>query len=545
MKPEQWERIFKLCADTLDQSVSRRTKFLDEVCAGNELLRQEIVSLLAYEGQAEGFMETPPGDVVAAALVERQNLLQRELKMKYYCPKCGYQPDNQAQTACPAHNVPLLRDTYNLVGQVLDNKYCIEVPVGEGGFGIVYRAKHVILGRREALKILRPDLAHEGPKVIELFKKEGEITSQLEHDNIAQVHDAGCDRGFFYIAMQWLEGYTLADELATSGQLSFERIANILHQIVFALEEAHAKGIVHRDLKPSNIFLIKKEDQLEQVKVIDFGIAKVLSNAEASKNSIVAGTPLYASPEQLQSEEIIDRRADIYSLGIILYEMLTGKLPFNADPEDERMPPKPRRSPQPLHEILTDVPSALEKLVKSMLAKKPNQRPSSASEISIRFDKVLENWKRAKAVTVASQAPISPKRAFAWYLVITAGVLLFIGALIMFPRIPEILEVPRKTPPPLASPMSFSKPVSDTMIASSPVALTIPSPAPKPPLSDRQRVTKLLSDIKELEKTGVKAKEQEALRLCKDALKIDPGNPEIKKIRERIKKTLETGNRNR
>jgi len=332
-------------------------------------------------------MEAPPGDVAAGWLAQKQTRAQGEAKMKYYCPKCDYSA--RILESCPKHNIQLLPDFYSLVGRSLGQR-CVDAPVGEGGFGVVYRAHHLTIGRKEALKILKPEIVPKGPKMIERFKKEAMMAGQL-HDNIADVYDAGCDEGFFYIAMQWLEGHTLEEEITESAPLNFKRTADLLKQIATALKAIHDAKIIHCDLKPSNIFIVRKPDGSEQVKVLDFGIGKMISETESARVTALLGTLAYMSPEQLRENERIDGRADIYALGVILYEMLAKTLPFTATSLLEWIEQKRNASPRPLHTLRPDAPAEVEKLVNDMLAADPSQRPRDASEIPVLFENALES----------------------------------------------------------------------------------------------------------------------------------------------------------
>jgi eukaryotic-like serine/threonine-protein kinase len=188
----------------------------------------------------------------------------------------------------------------------------------------VYTAQQIGVGRRVAFKILLPHLASNAQHVANLFEREAKTAGQLSHENIATIFDAGYTTDeIAYIAMEWVDGQTLEDEIAQHGHLTLERTATILRQICAALDLAHSKLIIHRDLKPSNIMLSRRQDGQEQVKVLDFGLAKLANEAKDVLVSTAVGTPHYASPEQFQTGAEIDARTDIYALGVTLYQMLT------------------------------------------------------------------------------------------------------------------------------------------------------------------------------------------------------------------------------
>jgi len=282
------------------------------------------------------------------------------------------------------------RDPYRLVGRTFVNKYRIDELVGIGGMGAVYKAYHLALGRIVAIKILKPDFSYSNKKIAELFEREAMVVARLNHENIVAIFDAGwTDEGIAYIVMEWLEGHTLDAEISNHGPLSFERTADILRQVSSALEEAHSHHIIHRDLKPSNIMLTKRQDGRERVKVLDFGIAKVLDTTTGSAVSMIAGTPYYMSPEQVQSGALIDGRADIYSLGVVLFEMLTGTKPFEGGSIYELIKFHADSLPPSLCSMRQDAPKAAEELLNRMMAKTPDHRPQRISEIPQLFDLAL------------------------------------------------------------------------------------------------------------------------------------------------------------
>jgi len=328
--------------------------------------------------------------------------------MKKYCPQCSQKYEDRKLRFCPKDGTPLSLPEPPLVGSTLDNRYRLDSLVGRGGFGLVYCAHHLGLNRRVAFKILKPDVAWECPPAVALFEKEAQMAAHLRHENIVEIFDAGRIGDISYIAMEWLDGRTLDEELEACGRLSFERTAEILRQVSAALAVAHAKRTVHRDLKPSNVMIVKRPDGGEQVKVVDFGVAKVLSSTFGSDVSRAMGTPNYASPEQLKYGAQIDERADIYALGIMLYEMLTVQLPFNAPSVEELIQLKLNSAPQPLRDLLPDAPAAVEGLLLRMIAADPQQRPQKVSEVPALFEaayKMAEPVATAPGTAPAPQAP--------------------------------------------------------------------------------------------------------------------------------------------
>jgi serine/threonine protein kinase/tetratricopeptide (TPR) repeat protein len=274
------------------------------------------------------------------------------------------------------------RDPLGLIGEKL-NRYRIEEFAGKGGMSVVYKARHEIGQYVVAVKVLDPALATD-PKIFEIFLKEARNTATLNHPAIIRINDVDQTQdGWAYLVMEWLDGRVLDDDL-NQGALSVERTADLLDQICAAVEHAHSRGIIHRDLKPGNIMLVEDEHGEEAIRILDFGIAKAL-DATFGTNTQVSGTYNYTSPEQLTKGAVIDRRADIYSLGIILYEVLTGDLPFDADSMPELVKLHCDAVPRPLRQIKSEIPQAIEDVVMKALAKKPADRYQSATELTRAF----------------------------------------------------------------------------------------------------------------------------------------------------------------
>jgi serine/threonine protein kinase len=308
-----------------------------------------------------------------------------------YCPQCQ-QAYQEPQRFCPTDGELLsLRDPYNLVGRTIVEKYHVKALIGIGGMGVVYNAQHLSLDRRVAIKILQPNIAIKNLHTLDLFQKEAKLAARLFHENIVSILDAGRTvDDIAYMVMEWLDGRTLEEELGASGPLSIERAGKILRQIVAALKEAHAQHIIHRDLKPANIMLIRRSAEQDVVKVLDFGIAKLVNDTMGAAVSQIMGTPHYASPEQLQIGVQIDGRSDVYSLGIMLYEMLTGKLPFNASSFQGLVRLHLTAPPPSIRHFRPELPVAIEQLINQLMAKAPEQRPQIAVVPSL-FEQAFEN----------------------------------------------------------------------------------------------------------------------------------------------------------
>ncbi len=278
------------------------------------------------------------------------------------------------------------RDPYGLTGTLLAQRYYLEELVGIGGMSVVYRARHVVTTATVAVKVLKPDLALAQPEMVEIFLKEAKATVGLDHPYIVRVTDAALAAdGLPFLVMEWLAGRTLEAELRQKGPLPVDQVALLLDQIAEALAHAHARGLVHRDVKPSNLMLLTDHRGEPMVKILDFGIAKALAHTADARVSRAMGTWHYASPEQFRLGASIDHRSDIYSLGVVTYQMLTGRLPFEAESVERiiyghlhEAPPAPRL-------FRPDLSGAVEEVLLRALAKNPEDRFSSALEMARAF----------------------------------------------------------------------------------------------------------------------------------------------------------------
>jgi serine/threonine protein kinase len=279
------------------------------------------------------------------------------------------------------------RDPYRLTGETFGGRYHLEEFAGMGSFGAVYRTTDMRVGRTVAVKILKPDLGDDETEVArELFQREALTAGRLMHPHIVAVTDVGEESGFAYLVMEWLEGRTLEQELRTRIPFSPEETASLLAPISDALSAAHDAGVIHRDIKPSNIYIGRRDRPL--VKVLDFGIAKVVTSATAATASRIAGTASYMSPEQITGSRI-DRRTDIYSLGIVLYQMLTGELPFKGESQGHIIQQHIAVTPPSLAEARPDLPPALSQVIGRALGKLPEARQQSAQELYAEFAAAL------------------------------------------------------------------------------------------------------------------------------------------------------------
>jgi serine/threonine protein kinase len=284
-----------------------------------------------------------------------------------------------------------------LPGHILDEKYRIEEKIGSGGFGTVYRGEHIFLHHPVAIKVFRPALGQEGADSLERFRVEGITACRVNHPNAVSVLDFDVSAGSLaYLVMELLEGRSLATQLRTDGTLSPARAAEIACAVCDALAQAHAAGIVHRDIKPSNVFLHGTNgDQV--VKVIDFGIAKLTDESQAAGvetatlSGMFLGTPAYMAPERVFNQPY-DGRADVYSVGVMIYEMVAGRLPFERTTGGHLSLMRMHAVEEPvgLTTIVPDAPSNLEAAVMRAMRKEPEERPTAAQLGSMLRDLLQE-----------------------------------------------------------------------------------------------------------------------------------------------------------
>ncbi|MFO0600583.1 MAG: FHA domain-containing serine/threonine-protein kinase [Myxococcaceae bacterium] len=282
-------------------------------------------------------------------------------------------------------------------GTVIDGRYEVVGKLAAGGMGEVYRAQHVELGKPMAVKVMLPELSND-PEFVARFKREAIAASRIGQQNIVDISDFGrTQNGRFYFVMEYLDGLTLSSLIHREGAQGPERVVNISIQVARALAAAHAQSIVHRDLKPENIMLLQRPGQPDFVKVLDFGVAKVSTGHGQGGHTavgMVVGTPQYMSPEQAKAIPV-DVRSDIYSLGLIIYELICGRPTFSAETPSMLMVKHVVEQPPPFEPgPVTGVPQELEQLVFHMLQKEPDQRPQTMEQVVEVLDSL---WARLKS----------------------------------------------------------------------------------------------------------------------------------------------------
>ncbi len=395
---ERWEQVENIYHAVLERDPAVRTAFLEEACAGDDDLRNEVDSLLKFDGAADKFIETPALQLEAKAIAAEDDFVQEEFPLTEIGP------------------------------------YRIVSIINHGGMGEVFLAVDSRLDRKVAIKLLAKEFTAD-PDRIARFKQEAKTTSALSHPNIVTLFEIGEVSDRQYIVTEFVEGKTLREQIAESHLQPKEAIAIVI-QVLSALDAAHQAGVIHRDIKPENI--VVRKDGL--VKVLDFGIAKLTAAGSDSRGDllttqtgVVMGTASYMSPEQARGQKV-DHRADIFSVGAMLYEMLSGKRPFEGETPADVMAAVLIKDPAPLATVATNVPPSLQRIVERCIEKQPDKRFQTASDLAFSLKEFSASRTLATSggdplVTVQTK-PVVPlkRRGLAPALIIIAVVV--IGALI-------------------------------------------------------------------------------------------------------------------
>jgi serine/threonine protein kinase/ankyrin repeat protein len=418
----EWERVNRLFHEAMERSGEERQEFIARASQNDPALQREIQSLIAACEDDDGFLDNSP---LGKSLFRQMGGWQRQFidALKSHAGKGSPRADR-------------------LAGQLLDGKYEIEALCGQGGMGAVYRATHVGTGRRVAVKVIAPELAGDS-EFIERFRREAKTIGLLRHPNIVNVTDFGVTgdgaRTVAYLVMEYLEGQTLAERLKNRRPMPVNETISILSQTCAAMDEAHRLGILHRDLKPENIWLEPLGANGSNVKILDFGIARLqdafplndpdtppelgerplrpqpfsiteeetlrlnYTARQMSRFGSLMGTPKYMSPEQCRGERL-DKSSDIYSLGVIAYQMLTGEPPFTGT-TPELLTRHREAAPAPLREKRRDISAGVDVVVRQALAKDKNDRPATAGAFAFQLQlrSAGNRWIRLQADTLNSQ----------------------------------------------------------------------------------------------------------------------------------------------
>jgi serine/threonine protein kinase len=319
---------------------------------------------------------------------------------------CGSDPGSP-RVAPAASSAPAVAP-----GTVVGNVRVLE-PLATGGMGEVYRGEHVHLGRRVAVKFLHPRLVGS-PDAMARFTAEARAVSRIRHPGVVALFDFGPHEGGAYLVMELLEGETLAERLAATGRLAPARAIDIGIQLAEALAAAHAAGVVHRDLKPDNIVLVRDPMRAggERAVLVDFGVAKLaagLHTPACTLHGDLLGTPFYMSPEQCVSAPAADHRSDVYSLGCVLYRLLSGQVPFDGNLMDILLAHQ-NRAPEPLRALDAAIPDELAALVAHMMAKPPRARPSDMMRVAHALARIAapaRRWRPTRAAWLGAAVAVA------------------------------------------------------------------------------------------------------------------------------------------
>jgi serine/threonine-protein kinase len=414
------------------------------------------------------------------------------------CPTCSshFSPDGRF---CPFDGTPLVAavgwdpSADVLLGVVVDGRYEVLSVIGEGGMGTVYEVRHRALGKRFALKALRKDLALDG-EIAARFIQEARTAAVVSHPGLVEITDFGrLDSGQVYFVMELLSGQSLAALLRSGGPLPAARGLSIVRQLVHALKAAHDANIVHRDLKPDNIHVSRGDADADLVKIVDFGLAKVIGSSKLTRSGMVFGTPHYMSPEQAAGE-LVDHRADIYALGIVMYEMFTGKVPFEADSYMGVLTKHMYMTPAPPSQLAPELKSlgSLEDVILRCLQKRPEARyPNLAALLADLDQRLPGSSPRASGVRAApvsvladqlelpSSGELAPRprsRALPLLLIVAAFVVgvLVVLALRRAPRAGQQGESPVASATPSAGPNAATSPQAEATAPPTTESLTKP-----------------------------------------------------------------------
>ncbi len=297
-----------------------------------------------------------------------------------------------------------------LAGKVIGDRYRVKRVIGEGGMGVVYEAEHLSLGRVVAVKVLHPKRAQDR-EAISRLRHEARVAGTLGHPNICAIHDMGrLDDGSPYLVMERLFGETLAQRLQSDGTLPVEDLVDIMLQVLSALAAAHQRGVVHRDLKPDNIFLSRREGMAPIPKLLDFGISKAEDIEETMDvTGTAAGTPFYMAPEQARGERTLDHRVDLWAVGVILYECLTGQRPFVANNYNALLVKILSAPHRHVRELAPRAPIGLCRIIDKALSKDPNDRYQSAGELQIALRAVADADMAPLSVRAIDNAPLTAR----------------------------------------------------------------------------------------------------------------------------------------
>jgi eukaryotic-like serine/threonine-protein kinase len=422
MKSERWLRIDTLFASALSREPGDRVAYLEAECGDDAGLRREVEELLAAHAMPGNILDEAapiataqiaraldlagdedPGRTAGPRLVAATHVRR--------CPVClaSFDPSH---TVCPEHGEALVEDPEALLGTTLDGLYRIDRLLGTGGMGAVYLAHHALLRDRVAIKVL-PRSVSADPEWVTRFLREGRAARAVQHPNLVRVHDLRTSsEGVLYMVQEFVEGETLREELGRRGRLSPAEALDVLASVASALDAAHAAGVVHRDVKPENV-MVSAVDGERVTKVLDLGVTKLRAAAGEARLQATnptqpgqrIGTPAYMAPEQWgeaqrDGGDEVDGRADVYSLGVMAYELVTGRQPFEGRTALEIWQAHVSSSPTAAHEVVPEIPEDFGREIARAMAKDRADRSQSAGQFARELGRALDG-----AGTTGSTAP--------------------------------------------------------------------------------------------------------------------------------------------